>query len=174
MQLRKVCNHPNMFEVRPTISPFQMELLLNFSTERWVIGDCNCNCLFCQPAPKISNHAIAKLVWRLRLGAKSKFAIMPHTKPEHANPALECLWPCFDTNNSEAFNRNGFYKFFSLISVGVCCWLEPHCRTIWWNCGPWCTSLCLMCSHRTASSRSGSPTQWRAWLKATWSTTRLW
>lgn len=24
MQLRKVCNHPNMFEVRPTISPFQM------------------------------------------------------------------------------------------------------------------------------------------------------
>ncbi|XP_067632561.1 helicase domino isoform X1 [Eurosta solidaginis] len=25
MQLRKVCNHPNMFEVRPTISPFQME-----------------------------------------------------------------------------------------------------------------------------------------------------
>lgn len=25
MQLRKVCNHPNMFEVRPTISPFRME-----------------------------------------------------------------------------------------------------------------------------------------------------
>lgn len=25
MQLRKVCNHPNLFEVRPTISPFQME-----------------------------------------------------------------------------------------------------------------------------------------------------
>lgn len=23
MQLRKVCNHPNLFEVRPTISPFQ-------------------------------------------------------------------------------------------------------------------------------------------------------
>ncbi|XP_039953911.1 helicase domino isoform X1 [Bactrocera tryoni] len=27
MQLRKVCNHPNMFEVRPTISPFQMECI---------------------------------------------------------------------------------------------------------------------------------------------------
>ncbi|XP_020713427.2 helicase domino isoform X2 [Ceratitis capitata] len=27
MQLRKVCNHPNMFEVRPTISPFQMEAI---------------------------------------------------------------------------------------------------------------------------------------------------
>ncbi|KAH1009634.1 hypothetical protein HUJ04_001962 [Dendroctonus ponderosae] len=25
MQLRKVCNHPNLFEVRPTISPFQCE-----------------------------------------------------------------------------------------------------------------------------------------------------
>lgn len=25
MQLRKVCNHPNLFETRPTISPFQME-----------------------------------------------------------------------------------------------------------------------------------------------------
>lgn len=28
MQLRKVCNHPNMFEVRPTISPFRMDGLL--------------------------------------------------------------------------------------------------------------------------------------------------
>lgn len=25
MQLRKVCNHPNLFEVRPILSPFQME-----------------------------------------------------------------------------------------------------------------------------------------------------
>ncbi|XP_014209628.1 helicase domino isoform X2 [Copidosoma floridanum] len=25
MQLRKVCNHPNLFEVRPTVSPFQMD-----------------------------------------------------------------------------------------------------------------------------------------------------
>lgn len=25
MQLRKVCNHPNMFEVRPIISPFRMD-----------------------------------------------------------------------------------------------------------------------------------------------------
>lgn len=25
MQLRKVCNHPNMFESRPTISPFRMD-----------------------------------------------------------------------------------------------------------------------------------------------------
>ncbi|XP_050535331.1 helicase domino isoform X2 [Daktulosphaira vitifoliae] len=27
MQLRKVCNHPNLFEPRPTISPFQMEAI---------------------------------------------------------------------------------------------------------------------------------------------------
>ncbi|KAF4529302.1 hypothetical protein B566_EDAN011396, partial [Ephemera danica] len=27
MQLRKVCNHPNLFEVRPTISPFQMDCI---------------------------------------------------------------------------------------------------------------------------------------------------
>ena len=25
MQLRKVCNHPNLFDPRPIISPFQME-----------------------------------------------------------------------------------------------------------------------------------------------------
>lgn len=25
MQLRKVCNHPNLFETRPTVSPFQMK-----------------------------------------------------------------------------------------------------------------------------------------------------
>ncbi|KAM8712283.1 hypothetical protein ACLKA7_012754 [Drosophila subpalustris] len=35
MQLRKVCNHPNMFEVRPTISPFQMEGIA-FHTPRLV------------------------------------------------------------------------------------------------------------------------------------------
>lgn len=27
MQLRKVCNHPNLFEERPTVSPFMMEPL---------------------------------------------------------------------------------------------------------------------------------------------------
>ncbi|XP_043282963.1 helicase domino isoform X5 [Venturia canescens] len=27
MQLRKVCNHPNLFEVRPTVSPFQMDAI---------------------------------------------------------------------------------------------------------------------------------------------------
>lgn len=28
MQLRKVCNHPNLFEVRPTVSPFHMEAIV--------------------------------------------------------------------------------------------------------------------------------------------------
>lgn len=28
MQLRKVCNHPNLFEPRPTVSPFMMEGIL--------------------------------------------------------------------------------------------------------------------------------------------------
>lgn len=28
MQLRKVCNHPNLFEVRPTISPFHCDGLV--------------------------------------------------------------------------------------------------------------------------------------------------
>ena len=27
MQLRKVCNHPDMFEPRPTVSPYRMERL---------------------------------------------------------------------------------------------------------------------------------------------------
>lgn len=37
MQLRKVCNHPNMFEPRPTISPFQMEAL-TFTVPRLVFN----------------------------------------------------------------------------------------------------------------------------------------
>lgn len=37
MQLRKVCNHPNLFEPRPTISPFQMEAL-NFIAPRIVFN----------------------------------------------------------------------------------------------------------------------------------------
>ncbi|XP_017885705.1 helicase domino isoform X2 [Ceratina calcarata] len=37
MQLRKVCNHPNLFEVRPTISPFQMEAI-EFVTASLVWG----------------------------------------------------------------------------------------------------------------------------------------
>ncbi|XP_025417913.1 helicase domino isoform X3 [Sipha flava] len=37
MQLRKVCNHPNMFEPRPTISPFQMEAL-TFAVPRLVFN----------------------------------------------------------------------------------------------------------------------------------------
>lgn len=37
MQLRKVCNHPNMFEPRPTISPFQMEAL-TFAVPRSVFN----------------------------------------------------------------------------------------------------------------------------------------
>lgn len=37
MQLRKVCNHPNLFEPRPTISPFQMESL-NFTVPRVVFN----------------------------------------------------------------------------------------------------------------------------------------
>lgn len=37
MQLRKVCNHPNLFEPRPTISPFQMEAL-TYSVPRSVFN----------------------------------------------------------------------------------------------------------------------------------------
>lgn len=31
MQLRKVCNHPNMFEPRPIVSPFRMEGLVYYT-----------------------------------------------------------------------------------------------------------------------------------------------
>ncbi|XP_029163376.1 helicase domino isoform X2 [Nylanderia fulva] len=40
MQLRKVCNHPNLFEVRPTVSPFQMEALEFFTASLvWSVFD---------------------------------------------------------------------------------------------------------------------------------------
>ncbi|XP_054919967.1 helicase domino isoform X3 [Dermacentor andersoni] len=34
MQLRKVCNHPNMFEPRPIVSPFRMEGLVYYTASR--------------------------------------------------------------------------------------------------------------------------------------------
>uniref|UniRef100_A0A2M4CNK1 Putative chromatin remodeling complex wstf-iswi small subunit n=1 Tax=Anopheles darlingi TaxID=43151 RepID=A0A2M4CNK1_ANODA len=40
MQLRKVCNHPNMFEERPTISPFRMEGI-SFKAASLVYNMCN-------------------------------------------------------------------------------------------------------------------------------------
>lgn len=40
MQLRKVCNHPNMFEERPTISPFRMDGI-NFRTASLVYNMLN-------------------------------------------------------------------------------------------------------------------------------------
>lgn len=40
MQLRKVCNHPNLFEPRPTVSPFMMEgLCYNAPSIVWGITD---------------------------------------------------------------------------------------------------------------------------------------
>lgn len=42
MQLRKVCNHPNLFEVRPTVSPFQMEAIELFTASCvWTALDYN-------------------------------------------------------------------------------------------------------------------------------------
>lgn len=40
MQLRKVCNHPNLFEPRPTVSPFMMDgLCYNAPSIVWGITD---------------------------------------------------------------------------------------------------------------------------------------
>lgn len=37
MQLRKVCNHPNLFDPRPIVSPFQMQGLV-YSTASQVVN----------------------------------------------------------------------------------------------------------------------------------------
>jgi SNF2 family DNA or RNA helicase len=39
MQLRKVCNHPNLFDPRPIVSPFRMEAV-NYTTASLVIDAC--------------------------------------------------------------------------------------------------------------------------------------
>lgn len=42
MQLRKVCNHPNLFEVRQTVSPFQMPSIEYFVASLvWSALDCD-------------------------------------------------------------------------------------------------------------------------------------
>lgn len=42
MQLRKVCNHPNLFEVRPTVSPFQMPSIEYITASLvWSALDCD-------------------------------------------------------------------------------------------------------------------------------------
>uniref|UniRef100_A0A1A9WJY6 Helicase domino n=1 Tax=Glossina brevipalpis TaxID=37001 RepID=A0A1A9WJY6_9MUSC len=61
MQLRKVCNHPNMFEVRPTISPFQMEGI-TYETSRLV-----CDLLDYNPFTQINLHTLNLLLIELEL-----------------------------------------------------------------------------------------------------------
>ncbi|XP_061388669.1 helicase domino [Musca vetustissima] len=61
MQLRKVCNHPNMFEVRPTISPFQMEGI-TFETSRLV-----CDLMEYDPFTQIDLHSLNLLLIELEL-----------------------------------------------------------------------------------------------------------
>ncbi|XP_036345598.1 helicase domino-like isoform X2 [Rhagoletis pomonella] len=61
MQLRKVCNHPNMFEVRPTISPFQMEGI-TYEAPRLVY-----NLLDYDPFTRIDLHSLNLLLIDLEL-----------------------------------------------------------------------------------------------------------
>uniref|UniRef100_A0A1A9V1Z9 Helicase domino n=1 Tax=Glossina austeni TaxID=7395 RepID=A0A1A9V1Z9_GLOAU len=61
MQLRKVCNHPNMFEVRPTMSPFQMEGI-TYETSRLV-----CDLLDYDPFTQINLHTLNLLLIELEL-----------------------------------------------------------------------------------------------------------
>ncbi|KAL9916253.1 helicase domino isoform X1 [Glossina fuscipes] len=61
MQLRKVCNHPNMFEVRPTMSPFQMEGI-TYETSRLV-----CDLLDYDPFMQINLHTLNLLLIELEL-----------------------------------------------------------------------------------------------------------
>ncbi|XP_002138575.3 helicase domino isoform X1 [Drosophila pseudoobscura] len=59
MQLRKVCNHPNMFEVRPIISPFQMEGI-TFHTPRLV-----CDIMEYDPFTQINLETVNLLLLHL-------------------------------------------------------------------------------------------------------------
>ncbi|XP_039480990.1 helicase domino isoform X1 [Drosophila santomea] len=59
MQLRKVCNHPNMFEARPTISPFQMDGI-TFHTPRLV-----CDIMEYDPFTQINLETVNLLLLHL-------------------------------------------------------------------------------------------------------------
>lgn len=61
MQLRKVCNHPNMFETRPTVSPFRMDGL-NISTASIV-----CNALDYDPFHHIDLNSLNLILVQLEL-----------------------------------------------------------------------------------------------------------
>ncbi|XP_075165113.1 domino helicase [Haematobia irritans] len=61
MQLRKVCNHPNMFEVRPTISPFQMDGI-TYETSRLI-----CDLMEYDPFTQIDIHSLNLLLVELEL-----------------------------------------------------------------------------------------------------------
>ncbi|XP_037816114.1 helicase domino isoform X2 [Lucilia sericata] len=61
MQLRKVCNHPNMFEVRPTLSPFQMEGI-SYETSRLI-----CDLMEYDPFTQIDLHSLNLLLVELEL-----------------------------------------------------------------------------------------------------------
>ncbi|XP_065370564.1 helicase domino [Calliphora vicina] len=61
MQLRKVCNHPNMFEVRPTLSPFQMEGI-SYETSRLI-----CDLMEYDPFTQIDLHSLNLLLVELEM-----------------------------------------------------------------------------------------------------------
>lgn len=61
-----------------------------------------------------------------------------------------------------------------IAATGACCWQAPPSRIVWWSCGPWCTSSCPTSFSPTVSSKNGSPTHWRGWLREVRSTMKAW
>ncbi|XP_059614802.1 helicase domino isoform X2 [Phlebotomus argentipes] len=77
MQLRKVCNHPNLFEVRPTISPFRMD-----GIKYWT-ASLVCNVLDYNPLEQIDLHSLNLVLINLEL---SLTAYVAHRSKQLSTP----------------------------------------------------------------------------------------
>uniref|UniRef100_A0A7G3AY70 Putative snf2 family dna-dependent atpase n=1 Tax=Lutzomyia longipalpis TaxID=7200 RepID=A0A7G3AY70_LUTLO len=77
MQLRKVCNHPNLFEVRPTISPFRMD-----GIKYWT-ASLACNLFDYNPLEQIDLHSLNLVLINLEL---SLTAYVAHRSKQLSTP----------------------------------------------------------------------------------------
>lgn len=83
---------------------------------------------------------------------------------------ISFMLSCFRLRISRTSSRSdGRLCWISTANVAYY-WLELRCKTIWWNCGLWCTSWCRTFSSRIESSKNGSRIRWLVWLKGAEST----
>lgn len=128
MQLRKVCNHPNMFEERPTISPFRMEGI-NYRTASLVY-----NLLNYDPFTQIDLTSLNLVLLKLEMvlsayvAYRSQWLCMPKRLIEEIDSAPESIPRC-PTGRLKLHVRVSNMQVQETLSTGVRVGTSPAMKT---------------------------------------------